>query len=84
MMSEISQREYEIQMEEWNAMETPRLEPGAGAQGSENIAIIDHQSLNNQVENSEVVVMPRLTFFEKLWQAIKWLFGCFCPQRRSI
>lgn len=76
-MSEISLREYEIQMEEWNAMDIPRLEP-------ENIAIIDHQDLNDQEENPEVVVPPRLTFFEKSWQAIKWLFSCLCPQQRFI
>ncbi|XDV47883.1 hypothetical protein PO909_017426 [Leuciscus waleckii] len=46
-------------MEEWKAMKkTPRLEPGTG---TENIAIIEHQCLNFQMENSEVVVTPRLT-----------------------
>ncbi len=54
MMSEISLRDYEIQMEAWKAMK--QLEPGTRNQRPEDIAIINHQFLNVPVENSEVVV----------------------------
>lgn len=82
MMSEISLRDYVIQMEEWKAMK--QLEPGNRQQRPEDIAIINHQFLNVQVENSEVVVTPPLSMMEQLWQAVTWAFSsCLWPDSVS-